>query len=311
MLFFLFACGMELPKTTIDRTHILNRSTRAICDSLLQCCDEQGQTDYFRDYQDDPRLQSLQASLPPSQFLDEETCPPVVEGILLRTWLGDWLDKVERGLVHYDPTEAAECIRELEEAECGSAKRDALRDPTCFGLLPPSDGTLQRRMFRRSSLEGDTCMPIDDGITETIFGSCNPEHAFCCVEDEDLDGCSPFPLPEQSGNCIEIASEGETCSPAPPISPCKLGLACERTSGTCISLDQRARYIGDPCYDDENLLSIGSCADGWCDIDGSQTCEALRDIGDSCILPISCRSQYCDTETATCLDNPICIGVEE
>ena len=117
IVFLLAGCKTE-PVSEIAKEELPQYAAQAICDSLFQCCDAQSQEDYFVDYQNDLNLEGFHSFLPPNKTLDPQTCPSIMEDILVQNWLGDWLEKVSLGMVHYDHVEAASCFRALQEDEC-------------------------------------------------------------------------------------------------------------------------------------------------------------------------------------------------
>ena len=241
--------------------------------------------------------------LPPLAAVDETTCPDIVSEALTRTWLGSWLAANEAGLVGYDGAAAAECVTQLETAECGDALRTALTDNSCFASTPPSGGVERRAMFSRTETEG-ACQPVLDGFGGLYYGTCDPSVSFCCIEEEG--GCSPFPAADSEGQCTPASQAGEACGTGSTIQLCASGLEC--IDEVCVPEATQPLALGETCYDPDAYRLLGECADSWCDLFGTGVCEPQKAEGEDCWLAEECASDHCDSATMTCTVSQVCEG---
>ena len=183
----------------------------------------------------------------------------------------------------YNPQGFEECLNELNGANCGEEVREALFDPQCFGLSAPEGGDKQRKMFDRTAQAGTTCQPLSDGFGGLYYGSCDPQTTFCCVYDESLDGCDPYPVPGEEGICQTASLEGESCSTVTPLQLCATGLECSYTTGICEAAASEPLEIGASCYDSSSFTITGDCQNSWCDLLGSGLCEPVSSENESCM----------------------------
>ena len=114
---------------------LLPRVASSVCQKLTDCCDESSQELYFYSYASNEHLTEYVDQLPPNVVLDIQQCTDLMNEMLPKVWFGNWIDQTERGLVSYVPEAAAQCLAELEGAECGEESRTALFDSECFGIV--------------------------------------------------------------------------------------------------------------------------------------------------------------------------------
>ena len=319
-LLFLFACG---DKTDTDNrnanqnpdgsvqsialSELNSRVAEGICEALLNCCDDESQALYFYNYLENESLSAQHDYLPPNAALNPETCPSIMNELLSEVWLGSWKSQAEAGLVSYNPDEAFACLQELQNASCGEEMRSAIFDGECFGYSAPSGGDSHRRMFERTHTSDQTCQPLADGFGGLYYGSCDPSTHFCCVPDENFDGCNPYPVPNLEGTCTPASAEGEICSSLPPVQLCQSGLECDFNTGSCVAISRVPLQLGETCYEASNYLMLGDCENSWCDLFGTGKCEDLVANDGSCLLGESCESGYCDPVMQICTEDPLCV----
>ena len=294
------------PSDSMDRNTMYTLVSEAICSKISTCCDESSTDLYFAAFRERTDLQDIVSQLPPSTPFSVETCKNYMPNILDKIWLGSWMNLYENDLVAYNPEGFEGCLNELNTANCGEEVREALFDSQCFGLSAPDGGEKQRRMFDRTAQVGATCQPLADGFGGLYYGSCDPTTTFCCVYDETLDGCDPYPVPENQGTCLTASQAGESCSTLPPLQICATGLECSYTTGICEAPLSEPLQIGASCYDSSSFTIIGDCQDSWCDLLGSGICEPLNAENEICQWNESCSSGYCDSQLGLCSENPIC-----
>jgi hypothetical protein len=270
------------------------------CGALFRCCDGASRQRYFASYQANLRLASLAGRFPPA---DEASCAALLEEALPIVPLGGWLSAVDAGLVAYDGAAAAACLQALDTAACGAPMREALFDGRCFGFNPPQGGGEQRAMFQRTAVDGAPCRALNDGIGGGFYGTCNPAEAFCCYERPGSPGCA-LSNDAGTGTCRAVSAEGEACGVS-PLQLCATGVDCNPATGTCASSPDAALGNGQPCADGSfNLL--GDCAQGWCDLFGTRTCEPRKADGAACFGPDECAGGDC--VLGRCAVNSVCVA---
>lgn len=288
-------------------------AARATCAALFRCCPSTEELAIFfapvSGGDPDGKYKDLIPKVPPNAPLAAADCPALVDEIYELTSLGPWVAAAEDGYVDYRPARAAECIAALDDATCGEGVRAALFDSTCFSLLPPEGGDIQRSVFARVAAEGDTCAPIADGFGSLYFGSCNPDETFCCVK--EATGRCGFPSEGKTGTCERASVVGESCSLFDPVQVCATGLECIPTAGPggtdgCLAPSTEPLALGDDCYDDTQFRLLGDCSGGYCDLFGSNQCEAQKADGASCQYAEECTSGAC--EDGTCGTSTVCTG---
>lgn len=271
----------------------------ALCDALYRCCPSDEEIARFfavvANGDPDGIFADVIPKLPPNAALSIEECPAVVTQIHTIKGVGPFVAAARDGLIDYDSSQAEACINGLDTAACGDDVANALFDGTCFGLGPPDGGEQQRSMFSRDAAEG-LCRPLADGFGGLFYGTCDPVHAFCCVDQGD--GQCGFPGGDDTGECVSVAPEGAACTAFNPVLLCATGLECVPGAGPnggdgCVAKEYVALVVGEICYDVNGLGLLGFCEQGWCDVTGSNACEASRDDGEVCQTPDQCRSRGC------------------
>jgi hypothetical protein len=273
---------------------------RATCDALFRCCAPGDDLAIFfapvANADPNGRYADVIAQVPPNRELSAADCPAVLEQIHAVSGIGAWLDAATAGLVDYREPEARACIAALDDAGCGAPARAALFDQTCFALAPPDGGEEQRRSFARTAAADEACRPIADGFGGLFYGSCDPHAAFCCVLN-DAGRCS-FPSAASTGTCQRVSAVGEPCSMLLPVQLCATGLECVPDSAgqgdRCLAPSRAPLTTGAACYDPSRFVVLGECVDGYCDLLGSDRCEAKKLDGLSCAGGVECASGACE-----------------
>jgi hypothetical protein len=262
------------------------------CRIFRDCCEDQALKEYFFSIQNSSSYSDeLKAKLPPQKALGDD-CEAVMTEVLSIAPFGDWVKGVKENLIQYLPENAITCLDQMKNASCGVATYDVLFDSTCFSLVAPGGGEIQRKAFDRIGREGSTCFPIRDGIGSSFYGTCDPFNAFCCIADEE-GKCLPG-SPDQRGTCKSVSSIGQSCQSF-PIQLCQTGLNCDPIENKCLAESTAPLANGDLCYDQFNLLGV--CLDSYCDVSGSNQCEPFLEDGQACASSYTCRSQACNAGT--------------
>lgn len=275
----------------------------ATCGALTRCCDDASVNSYFSSYRNNTRLEALANRFPPAAPMDPATCPALLEEAFQLVPWGPWVEAVRAGRVGYDGTEATACLETLGRAACGDAVTQALFDGTCVGFLPPAGGSSQRRMFQRTAGEGTACNALSDGVGSALYGTCNPEVAFCCVQRAGGTGCG-FPGDGAQGECTPVSPSGGECGSV-PLQLCATGASCDSATESCLVEPTATLEPGEPCTTASFTL-LGTCVDSWCDVLGSRACEPKRPDGEACQGASECASGAC--ETGTCRLSTFCRG---
>lgn len=291
---------------------LLDDAGAAICDALYRCCPSEDELSRFFApiTGSDPSgvFADLIPRLPPNAALFEQECPAVVAAIHGIKGVGPFIRAATDGLVTYDRAAAKACIDALDGAACGDEAIDALFDGTCFSLQPPEGGALQRSMFGRTTTSG-ACRSLADGFGALFFGTCDPNEAFCCVDQGN--GECGFPGADDVGTCVPAAAEDDACSPFNPVLVCQTGLECIPGAGvngedSCVAQATAPLALGAPCYDEQQFRLLGECTGGWCDATGTNVCEPRRDDGADCQAADQCISLGC--VDGTCGVDGFCSG---
>lgn len=295
---------VEEPGGELSVDELVAAVAASTCDAIYRCCGAVDVEFYFTAFQNFTNVpQELKDQIPPSAELSAEQCPAVMEQLLEIRYLGTWMDALEAGTVQYDPAAAKECLDEMDGAGCGLGCEvnvvDVLYDGSCFGYPPPNPGPEnQRRMFRRTRIEGEACARLTDGEGGLYFGTCDPTAAFCCYDDGN-GGCAESPGEE--GTCVAAGGEGDPCSRMGDLQLCQTGLTCS-DAGMCVLEGEGEFELGEQCYDFPTYL--GDCSEGYCDVLGDGSCEPLKSVGEDCVASFECRSDACiDGECAL-----LCVG---
>jgi hypothetical protein len=271
------------------------------CRIFRDCCEDQALEEYFFSIQNSSSYSDeLKTKLPPQKSLGDD-CEAILSEVLSIAPFGDWVRGVKANLIQYKAESAIVCLDQMKNATCGQSTYDVLFDSTCFSLVAPSGGDIQRKAFDRLSREGSACHPIRDGIGASFYGTCDPFNAFCCIADEE-GKCIPG-SPDQTGICKAVSSIGQACQ-AFPIQLCQTGLNCDPIENRCVIESTMPLSVGALCYDQFNLLGV--CIDSYCDVSGSNHCEALIEDGQPCASSYGCRSQAC--QSGICGPISFCTG---
>ncbi|MGE0325748.1 MAG: hypothetical protein AB7K71_02230 [Polyangiaceae bacterium] len=268
-----------------------------ICAALERCCDASSVERYFAPYVGNDLLKSFHASLPPAAAFSPSECPALLEQMLDVTPFGDWVASVVAGQVTFRESEALGCLNALGGASCGDAVQQALSDSSCFGFGAPAGGAEQRKMFQRTLGSGASCSPIRDGVGSSFYGQCDPRSFFCCYVDpmSTSAGCTyPFTADgsPRNGTCQPAAADGAQCQLFQPLKLCATGSSCDSATDTCRAEVHTPLAVGERCADAQfNLL--GDCEASYCDLGGSNRCEALTPLGEACGFAYECASGNC------------------
>jgi hypothetical protein len=268
----------------------------AVCGALYRCCDSaEDRALYFAPMAASDRLAVLRDRIPEDGVLAESDCPELVRDIYDIVPLGGWVREALIDRVAFNSDEADTCLRTLATASCGEDVRAALRDASCFGWDAPT-GAAQRRAFARTRVDGAACRGISDGVGATLFGSCDPEHAFCCLER----GGRCLPTPDADGTCHATTEAGGRCGVLPRLAVCRAGLEC--IDYRCQAPITTPLELGAPCARDFALL--GECVDSFCDVGGTNSCMRRRPDGEVCGAGYECSGGSC--EDARCAGDAWC-----
>jgi hypothetical protein len=182
---------------------------------------------------------------------------------------------VDAGKIHFYPTAAAICLRDLAGRSCDVTAPDARE-------LPASC----ERMLVGRIVAGGTC--VDD--RECATGRCDAPTCVrntCCVG-----ACEPYVAP---------VAVGEACGAA---QPCVTAAYCSR-DGTCHALSD----AGKPCDSDTSCVAGLACI-GATELD-TGTCRALPRVGEPCPYQ-RCAEIGAHCANGTCaqfaLDGEACTG---
>lgn len=285
-----------------DLDSFTQTAATAICGALHRCCNDISTDVYFLSYAASQELTAFADQIPPAKaFADEAECTATVQAMLDITPFGDWVTEAKAGHVEYDPAAFQQCVATLDAAACGEAVMAALFDSTCLGFAAPPGGKQRRSMFKRTGAAGDACVPIFDGTGARLYGTCDPEKAFCCYENPMTPGACAGAVDgdgnKRTGTCKEVSPTGGACYVN--INPldfqlCATGSECGFDSGTCIESGTGPLQIGDPCLDTTELVTLGECKNSYCDTFGAGECVALVADGAACAASYECASGGCN-----------------
>jgi hypothetical protein len=265
---------------------LVTEVAEALCGALYRCCDDPSRAAFFSPLRSSDRLSSLRARIPADGALDRAACPALLADAWRITPLGDWVRAAQAGRVTFVPEEADRCLTRMRAATCGAPVRAALTDSTCFAFAAPSGGAEQRRMFARTAVDGAACVGLADGVGGAFYGTCDPTRAFCCA----ADGAGRCALVGSGvGACRPVSRDGEACGVTPELRVCATGSICD--AARCAVESTAPLAAGARCA--MNFRLLGECVDSYCDLGGSDRCEALAADGATCALPTACRSGRC------------------
>lgn len=278
---------------------LVGEVAEALCGALYRCCDTPSRAAFLAPLRSSDRLSSLRDRIPADGVLDRAACPALLADAWRITPLGDWVRAAQAGRVSFAPEEADRCLTRLREATCGAAVRAALTDSTCFAFAAPSGGAEQRRMFARTAVDGAACVGLADGVGGAFYGTCDPTRAFCCA----ADGAGRCALVGSGvGACRPVSRDGESCGVTPELRVCATGSICD--AARCAVESTAPLAAGARCA--MNFRLLGECVDSYCDLGGSDRCEALAEDGATCALPTACRSGRC--VMGRCAADTFCAG---
>ncbi len=276
--------------TGLPLNDLIPEVAAAMCQGLFGCCDMTDHESFLLSFQNTPRYEEVVDQLPPTVAFDENSCPSMIETILTAAPFGRWIEQVNEQRVSYDGDAAQSCLDTLNNAQCGDEFIAALYDGTCLSPFPPFGGEDQRKMFSRTATAGESCVALTDGQGGVIFGTCDPNTAFCCVRRDD----NTCKIPEQNevGECVAASDLGEPCSILPSAQVCATGKECGFESGVC---EPATEYIdvqlGEECAEDYSFFGI--CQDSYCDVTGTGTCLPRKADGEACVFPDECEGGAC------------------
>jgi hypothetical protein len=273
---------------------------RAQCAALFRCCNAVDMTTYFapirRDGEAMWELASFRPRLPPDAAnFTQSDCDAVMTEILEITPFGPWVRAAQANRVTFVPAEYATCMASLETAACGAPLQAALFDSTCLAFGAPAGGAERRKVFDRTSAQG-ACDAIPDGTGARVYGTCDPDQAFCCFRPAaDPNAPCWFNGSGRVGTCAAVSQVGQPCGldvQRRSAQFCATGLVCDANAGMCIREPTTPLQLGARCFMGGN--SLGECpADSYCDLFGTELCTAERTAGQSCMSSEECSTGLC------------------
>jgi hypothetical protein len=291
------ADGGGMPSGRLES--LVGEVAEALCDALSRCCDDPSRAAFLAPLRSDERLSSIRARIPTDGALDRAACPALLADAWRITPLGDWVRAAQAGRVTFLPDAADRCLAQLRAAACGAPVRAALTDSTCFAFAAPSGGAEQRRMFARTAPDGAACVGIADGVGGAFYGTCDPTRAFCCAPGGD-GRCAL--VGTGVGTCRPVSGVGAPCGVTPELRVCATGAVC--VSARCEVEGTAPLAVGARCA--MNFRLLGECVESYCDLGGSDRCEAYAPDGATCALPTACRSGRC--VMGRCVAETFCRG---
>jgi len=285
---------------------LLDSIVNETCDAVYRCCNENDKIQFWNPLATHPALEEEFASqLPPRNVISADECPVILKKIYEIRPFGPWIQAAQSNDVVYNENAAKTCLEELRSASCGEEVIKHLFDGTCFGFSPPYGGESQRKVFSRVKNSGDICTPIADGVGGQFYGTCDPVESFCCIpHPENNSECMISTLGE--GTCRSASQAGESCGIVPQLQLCASGLECDSANNTCYEAIYSPLSLGTPCYDANKYSLLGSCVDSFCDIFGTNNCETMKEVGESCTGAEQCVSNQC--EVGVCAEFSFCIS---
>ena len=280
---------------------LIPQTAAAMCQGLLGCCNPADQERFFIVFEGNPRYEELVGQLPPAVPFNEDTCVGIIESILTAAPFGEWITQTNAGRVSYDGVVAQRCLDELSQASCGEDFLSRLYDGSCLSYLAPVGGDEQRAMFQRTAGVGEACSPLTDGQGGVIYGTCDPNVAFCCIRRED-GTCRPG-FQGEVGECLAVSPTGGECTIFPGIQVCATGSECS-VEGVCEPpIEYVTVQVGEACAADYSIF--GNCEGGYCDVGFTDTCLAYRQDGEMCSFPYECAGGDC--VEGQCAQNTFCL----
>lgn len=300
--------GTEPQVIKTDLTNLLDTIVNETCDAVYRCCNENDKIQFWNPIATHPALEEEFASqLPPRNVISAEECPVILKQIYEIRPFGSWIRAAQSNDVVYNEEAAKTCLADLRAASCGEDIIEHLFDGTCFAFLPPYGGENHRKVFTRVKKNGETCRPVADGAGGQFYGTCDPHESFCCIPNPRNNGeCMISSVGE--GVCRTASTVGESCGIAPQLQLCVSGLECDPGAGSCITANYNPLSIGTACYDQNNVTLLGSCVDSFCDIFGTNNCETMKEVGESCVGAEQCVSNQC--EAGVCTEYSFCVMPE-
>ena len=108
------------------------------------------------------------------------------------------------------------------------------------------------------------------------------------------------------GECKRAGQNADACTSFPDLQLCATGLSCNPNSNVCEARSYNPLQRGEMCYDATNFALLGSCTDGYCDVLGTNVCEASKADGEMCGGAIECLSNEC--ANGVCAPLSFCVG---
>ena len=276
--------------TGLPLSELIPQAAAALCQGLIGCCDMNDHEAFFLYFLNNPRYEEILDQLPPTVALTEESCTGMMETVLTTAPFGRWVEQVNEGRVSYHGEAAQTCLDTLNNAQCGGEFLSALNDGTCLSAYPPFGGESQRKMFSRTAPVGSDCVALSDGQGAVVYGTCDPNVAFCCVRRED--GSCKLADTGDVGECVAVSERGEACSILPTVQVCRTGDECGYESGTC---EAASEFIdvqeGETCA--EGFDFFGNCINSYCDLGASNLCIPLKADGETCTFAEECVNGAC------------------
>lgn len=260
----------------------------ATCDSLSRCCNGDEVLNFWRGIVANERLAHLASSLPPEVEYNADTCLTMLSDVFVMMPLGPWIEAVRSGQASYDAEAAHDCVERLNDAQCGPETTQLLFEGDCFSFQPPLSG--DRRPFSRLQTESEECTPIADGVGGAFYGTCDPHSTWCATMNDATAALTPI---GSTGVCVAAAAEGEPCGLFPSVSVCQRGLECGLDDVCVAKVELVDIPMGETCYDRADFTVLGDCADGYCDVLGSNLCEPAKSAGSECSVGYQCQSGNC------------------
>lgn len=284
--------GPTPPAITPD--NFVELAAKTYCETLFRCCDGQSQELLLGSLKGTELYKPVADELP----LTQESCPTQMAKVFELKPFGDWLAKTsDDGGVSFDAEGAKACFDALTTASCGEQAIAALNDSSCLYPFFPAEGPQDRKMFKRTKAPGQSCLPLNDGFSGRLYGTCDPSLGFCCYENAQ-GSCGLVPDPNKTHVCKDTSAVTQRCSfdVNAGLQLCQKGLSCNESpqggSSCDLPIESIIAQLGEPCAT-SLTRQTATCERSWCDVGGSNKCEPFKALGDSCAFPYECSNNYC------------------
>jgi hypothetical protein len=139
------------------------------------------------------------------------------------------------------------------------------------------------------SQDGGPC-PCEEGLRCDASGACRPQGTAGAACQGPDDCAFEFECASDK-TCRRLAGTGETCDASQDATAveCGAGFYCDHSTAPARCAAEPA--LGAPCVAPAD--GTLTCVSGFCDVAGSQRCEALRAEGAGCTQQFECASGLC------------------